>query len=291
MDTDRSPHWFLSHYQARPLLAARDAAQDQARTSLDLGRSQATVSLTVAGVLLPGDCILTWAQVEAVAADENSCFLCLPSGDARVELEKIQRFSERFNRVYTLYPTPGPPTMLISGIPMHRIKGADPGQDTRSKLRAVGRITGPVLDTSTGLGYTAIAAARSGHPVVTVELDPTVLDICRLNPWSEELFSLPNVEQRIGDSGEVVETLADDFFAVVIHDPPMFNLAGHLYGTAFYRGLWRVLRPGGRLYHYIGNPESRSGRNVTQGVLRRLAEAGFVQVKRRPDAFGVTARK
>lgn len=278
--------FILSHFQATPLLIAHKSGQSRAETSLDLGRSQAPVALGEAGVTLPNGEILEWAAVAEIAEDENSCFLLESSGP-----RKIQHFSEGFNRLYTLYPTPGPPTMLISGIPMHRIKETDPGRDTQAKMRAAGRLTGPVLDTATGLGYTAIAAARMAERVVTIELDPAAQEICRQNPWSQELFTLANLEQRIGDSEEVVEGLEAGSFAHVVHDPPMFSLAGHLYGLAFYQQLWRILRPRGTLFHYIGNPESKSGRTVTAGVLRRLEEAGFAQIRRAPQAFGVTARK
>ncbi|MBI93769.1 MAG: hypothetical protein CME05_11270 [Gemmatimonadaceae bacterium] len=52
----------------------------------------------------------------------------------------------------------------------------------------------------------------------------------------------------------------------------------------------RVLARHGRLFHYIGNLESPSGKRVVPGVIRRLEEAGFVDVKRHPEAFGVSAR-
>jgi hypothetical protein len=52
-----------------------------------------------------------------------------------------------------------------------------------------------------------------------------------------------------------------------------------------------VLRPAGLLFHYVGDPESRSGGNITRGVLRRLEEAGFERVARQPAAFGVVARR
>ncbi len=77
----------------------------------------------------------------------------------------------------------------------------------------------------------------------------------------------------------------------VIHDPPMFKLAGHLYSQAFYQGLYRVLKRNGRLFHYVGDPDSRSGRNITRGVMKRLGEAGFSRVTGRPRAFGVVAVK
>jgi hypothetical protein len=59
----------------------------------------------------------------------------------------------------------------------------------------------------------------------------------------------------------------------------------------FYHELYRVLRSGGKLFHYIGDPESKSGRSVTAGVLRRLEQAGFRELQRAPRAFGVTAVK
>ena len=82
---------------------------------------------------------------------------------------------------------------------MHRIKGIDPYQDTLKKIRTVAPISGRVLDTCTGLGYTAIEAAQTAREVVTIELDPTVLEVARLNPWSRELFDNPRIQQIVGD--------------------------------------------------------------------------------------------
>jgi hypothetical protein len=58
-----------------------------------------------------------------------------------------------------------------------------------------------------------------------------------------------------------------------------------------YAELFRVLRRRGRLFHYIGNPASPSGKSVTQGVVRRLKEADFTCVEPAPRAFGVVAAK
>jgi hypothetical protein len=69
----------------------------------------------------------------------------------------------------------------------------------------------------------------------------------------------------------------------------MFSLAGELYSRACYEELYRVLKRKGRLFHYIGDLESRSGRNVARGVVRRLREAGFSRVVRKPGAFGLVA--
>jgi hypothetical protein len=75
----------------------------------------------------------------------------------------------------------------------------------------------------------------------------------------------------------------------VIHDPPTLKLAGELYSGEFYRQLHRVLARGGRLFHYIGDPQSQSGKRTTPGVMRRLQEAGFSKVAPAPHAHGVTA--
>lgn len=276
----------LSHYQAAEMLAARRAGAHTAATSFDLGMSRAEAALGAAGVLLPGGQELGWPAIEEIAAEENGCFL-VEGGS----VQRVQVFSEETGRYYSLMPTAGAPTMLISGIPMHRIKGTDPAQDTAAKLRAAGPLAGRVLDTCTGLGYTALGAARTAEQVITVELDPAVHEIIRCNPWSCRLFDLPNVEARIGDSAELIGSFPDHSFNAIIHDPPMLSLGGDLYSLAFYREVQRVLRPRGRLFHYIGNPESKSGGSVTKGVVRRLHDAGFSRVTPRPEAFGVVAQK
>lgn len=180
---------------------------------------------------------MSWADIRKIIAAENNCFVL--SGD---QLEKITAFSEYTNRAYTLMPTPRAPTLLISGLPMHRIKDTTPDKDTLEKVKAIKPLLGRVLDTSTGLGYTAVQAARTADEVITIELDPAVLEIGRLNPWSRELFDNPKISQRIGDSVEVVEELEDDSFNHVIHDPPTISLAGHLYGFDFYRELHRIIK-------------------------------------------------
>jgi predicted methyltransferase len=276
----------LSHYQIKPLLAARRRGVPRVRVSLDLNLSQVEVELEAEGVRLPDGRRLDWETVEAIAAAESSCFV-IEGGNAQA----VQFFSEETNRAYSLYPTEGAPTMLVSGIPMHRIKGTTPHTDTLEKIRAVRPVVGQVLDTATGLGYTAIEAAKTAAHVTTIELDPAALEVCRCNPWSQGLFDNPKISQRIGDSFEVVGELEDSVYTRIIHDPPAFALAGDLYSGEFYRELHRLLRNNGRLFHYVGDPESKSGHSITVGVTRRLEQAGFREVRRAPRAFGVVAVK
>lgn len=181
--------------------------------------------------------------------------------------------------------------MLLAGFPMHRIKDVDPMQDTLMKVRTLKPHDGRALDTATGLGYTAIELAKRVDRVVTIELDPTVVDVARRNPWSVELFRDPKIERRIDDIYDEIENFEDSSIDWILHDPPTFSLAGDLYSRDFYREMLRVLKSGGKIFHYVGDLASRSGRSVGDGVVHRLREAGFIRVKRCFDAFGVVASK
>jgi len=283
---NKMPGIVLSYVQAEGMLEARGAGQDSVAVSLDLGFTTTQVSLEAGGVRLPDGQTLTWQGLETICGSERGCFV-VEDGTPR----KIQVFSEEANRLYSLMPTEGAPTMLVSGIPMHRIKGIDPHRDTLRKIEAIAPVVGRVLDTATGLGYTAIEAARTAEHVVTVEIEPAALEVARLNPWSRALFGNPRITLVLGDTVEEIEGFEDGTFARIIHDPPALSLAGDLYSGAFYRQLLRVLQRGGRLFHYVGDLESKSGRTVVKGVMRRLQEAGFSRVVRRPGAFGLVVYK
>ncbi|HEX6479376.1 MAG TPA: methyltransferase domain-containing protein [Ktedonobacteraceae bacterium] len=276
----------LSYVQVEPLFEARRKGLDAVEISPDLGLTRVMAAITVEDVVFPGGERVDWQSLEKIRASEVNCFLV--ENDT---VRSIQVFSEYTNRVCSLMPTKGAPSMLIAGFVMHRIKDVDPMQDTLRKIASITPVVGRVLDTATGLGYTAIQAARTAEQVVTIELDPGAQEIARLNPWSRPLFDDPKIEQIMGDAYDVVQTFEDESFARIIHDPPTFSLAGELYSGAFYGQLFRVLKRGGRLFHYIGDPNSKASGGVTKGALRRLQEAGFARVVRRPEAFGVVAYK
>lgn len=291
----------LSFVSANALQYALQSGARYAMISLDLGQSQTEVALDRNSVVLSAEQKLSWDSIRQISKDENACYKVNGGYQSWADIERIQIFSEEFNRLYSLMPVAeypaktqmrdAAPTMLISGVPMHRIKETTPQRDTKEKIRAASPIRGNVLDTATGLGYTAIAASHKANAVTTIELDPIAQEICRQNPWSQALFDKENIMQKIGDSFDVVESLPDEAFDVIIHDPPTFSMAGHLYSADFYAELLRVLKPKGKLFHYIGNPDSKSGGNVTKGVIKRISDTGFSGVRPQPRAFGITAHK
>lgn len=237
------------------------------------------------GIAFPSGERLNWKDAEEIAESDVSCF-ALEIGAIR----KILAFSETTNRHCSLMPTTSAPTLLIAGFPMHRIKDTDPQKDTVEKIKAA-RPRGVVLDTSMGLGYTAIQSAATASHVITIELDPTVVEIAEQNPWSRDLFTNPRIERVLGDSFDLIETYEDGRFDCIIHDPPTMQLAGDLYSGEYYGHLFRILKPHGRLFHYIGDLKSQFGSRVARGVVERLKKAGFSKVAPADKAFGVTALK
>ena len=276
-------NYILSHYQVADLM--NDHTRQKLSISLDLGLSIVEVHRSSSGWILPDEQVLSDAHLQTILGDQNGCYQLIDG-----ELDKVEAYSPDTDRYYSLMSTPTAPTLLISGIPMHRIKDTTPLEDTRQKIKALGKPYGRVLDTTTGLGYTAIQAAQTAALVFTIEFDPAVLDICRRNPWSADLFTRPNIQPLIGDSADLAEIIADETFNAILHDPPTFSLAGHLYSGELYRAFYRILKPGGRLFHYIGNPDSRYGATTGRGVVTRLRRAGF-RVVPKERAFGVLGVK
>lgn len=276
----------VSCFQATTLNEAWRRGEGRASISLDLGCSVQDVSLSAAGIELRPGLFLSWEDVAYVGKHENLCFEVYPD-----ELVPIRGFSQQFGRTYQLMPTQHEPALLIAGFVMHRFRDVTPREGALAMVKAVLPFKGRLLDTATGLGYAAIEAAKHASSVVTVEVDPMASQMALRNPQSRELFENGKIERRIGDSAEIISTLPQEHFAAVMHDPPAINLAGELYSAAFYAEVLRVLQRGGKMFHYIGDPQSASGGRTTKGVVRRLQEAGFKRVLLKPQAFGVLAVK
>ncbi len=277
----------LSYIQAEPIIQAIKSGESQVETSLDLNLSRTTINIVWQGVVLPDGQKLNLKQLEKIVKKDNKCFLIQDN-----EIIPIQEFSETTEWMRTLYPTESAPTTLVSGIHMHRIKDVTPWEHARLMVKALGFMDGKkVLDTATGLGYTAIQAAQRADHVITVEIDPSAIEIAKLNPWSQKLFDNPKIILIVGNFLEEIEKFDEGEYELIIHDPPTFKLSGELYSREFYQQLNRVLKRGGKLFHYIGDPESEIGSMVTKGVVQRLKNAGFSKIEKIPQAFGLVAGK
>lgn len=247
--------------------------------SLDLGRSQTRVETSPEGFAHAGR---VWPWPETLKPRTIYWF----------DGTDWQTASRWAGRLYKLVPTDwGVPTFEIDGIKMLPSAKLSPLEDAQRKVALVQPRGARILDTCGGLGYFAACALEAGVAIIeSFEKSAEVLWLRERNPWSPDPES-PDGRLRVqqGDITVVLPTLEAGAFDAVLHDPPRFGIAGELYSLAFYEQLLRVLRPGGRLFHYTGSPNRlTSGRDVPAEVTRRLQQAGF---KARPALDGVYAEK
>ena len=261
---------YLTPNVARAILRARKGRQSRVTASLDLNRSRAVVRLEGSKVTLPDSTELSVKQLQSLARRRSRVFV-VRDGEL-VPVERRGRF------YYKLMATDSAPTLEISGVKMHRTEGCCPYAQAEEIVRTVVRPGDRVLDTCGGLGYTAIWAARLGaERVLSVEYDLDVLEIARLNPWSEEFLFDSRIDVMAEDVTEFLATQPAGSFEAAVHDPPHISRAGELYGRDFYFELSRVLTASGRMYHYVGEPHSRGKKkkDIRSGVADRLHVAGF----------------
>ena len=190
----------------------------------------------------------------------------------------VSRFS---GSLIKLVPTEwGAPTFEIDGIKMLPTMKASPVEDARIKVALVEPRGKVVLDTCGGLGYFAACCLESGATRIhSFEKNEDVLWLRTLNPWSPDPDAPANggrLQLAHADVSKAIAQIADASVDALLHDPPRFGIAGELYSQIFYDHLARVLRRGGRLFHYTGSPNKlTSGRDVPREVAKRLEKAGF----------------
>jgi uncharacterized protein len=271
----------LTRAIADALHAARDAGQDAWSGSLDLGRSTAQATLSPAH--------WRWRDRDwPYPGRLKDRTIYWWDGDAFVPASRYGR------ALYKLVPTEwGAPTFEIDGIKMLPTAKVSPYDDANTKVALVEPRGRRVLDTCGGLGYFAACCLDAGVAHVhSFEKSEDVLWLRTLNPWSPDPDA-PAADGRYtlvhDDVAKAIEDLPDAAFDAVLHDPPRFGIAGELYSQAFYDQLARVLRRGGRLFHYTGSPNRlTSGRDVPREVAKRLGKAGF---DAGPALDGLLARK
>jgi len=260
----------LTGYVAEELLNYHKRGLKRATITLDLGKTRTWVELSKSGVTLPSGLKIPWSVLEEISG-ADAVYVASSRG-----LSKLAWFSSGFYYKLKVVKPYSAPTLEISGIHMHRVKGITPWRDAREKVYRLGIERGDkVLDICTGLGYTAIHELRAyASKVVTIEKSIDVLKIAEYNPWSWELRNR-RLTIVLGDATKVLKKLMGNYFDKIIHDPPRSALAGELYSTAFYKELYRVLRKGGRLFHYTGEPRRVRGVKIARGVMNRLRHVGF----------------
>jgi len=253
---------------AERLLAARERGATEHELSLDLDRSRCT------------------AQLGALRWSLSGRDFPYPQG---LRERTVYRFdgqdwvavSRYSGALIKLVPTDwGPPTFEIDGIKMLPTAKVSRWDDARAKVELIAPRGKAVLDCCGGLGYYAAWCLELGAARVrSFEKNPDVIWLRGLNPWSPDPAD-PAYAGRFefgqGRIDAAIAELPDASFDAVLHDPPRFGIAGELYSLAFYQQLARVLKPGGRLFHYTGSPNRlTSGRDVPAEVIKRLQLAGF----------------
>ncbi|MET0935305.1 MAG: SAM-dependent methyltransferase [Luteibacter sp.] len=264
----------MSHYAgplltrdtAQALLAARDAGSLEWSGSLDLGRSTGVASLAP-------DQWLWLGEAHPYPGKLKDRTIYFRDGD---DFEPVSRFS---GSLIKLVPTEwGAPTFEIDGIKMLPTSKESPVDDARRKVALVEPRGKVILDTCGGLGYFAACCLDAGVATMhSFEKNEDVLWLRTINPWSPDpVVSEGRLNLTHGDVSEAIGGIAEASVDALLHDPPRFGIAGELYSQAFYGELARVLRRGGKLFHYTGSPNKlTSGRDVPREVAKRLEKAGF----------------
>lgn len=273
---NRDPLLTLGVHEA--LRVARRARTATVECTLDLGRSTTTVT--------PGATEWSW-QGRAfpyldVCRDRTVYYW------AGGEFRPVARYT---SSLVKLVPTPwGPPTFEIDGIKMLPTARVSPFVDAQRKVSLIEPRGKVVLDTCGGLGYFAACCVEGrAAQVLSHEKNPDVIWLRSLNPWSPDSpwaqGSTETLSLTVGDINDHILGIADRGVDAILHDPPRFGIAGELYSQRFYDQLARVLKRGGRLFHYIGTPNKLArGRDLGGEVAVRLRRAGF-EVARHGDGL------
>jgi len=277
----------ISHFQAEKIMEAYDFGRKRVNASLNLEMTTSNVKIDKNEVIFPEGDVAEIIDIKKICRDDSNCYVFQEG-----MFIKAAVFSETTQLYYKLYPTKTAPTIEISGIRMHRVKEVEPWEDAKAKINTISPVKGRVLDTCCGLGYTAIISSQHAEKVFTFEKDENVTTLARMNPWSQKLFSTPNIKFAQEDILNAIDTFDPYFFDIIIHDPPSFLVAGELYSKEFYNKLHDKLKNGGKIFHYTGAPGLKfRGLDLMSSVDKRLKEVGFKNIQKDKKTFGIIAEK
>lgn len=233
--------------------------------SLDLGISTTKVTIRKDQVILPSG--ESFTIPDSFDPKDNLCYF-IQEG----QVYPIQMFDQERNFSYQLAPTSYRPILRISATQMHK----KPFLDRLEKEN----LDGKILDGGTGLGYSAIIAAKTADHVITIEWDPNVIEIATYNPHSAPLFELPNITLIHGDITEEIKKFEAKSFNNIIQDGGMPKSSGGFFSQSHAHQLYRVLKRGGKLYFYLPKKGIKKGRDFGMEQVRRMRNAGFTLIER-----------
>jgi len=245
--------------------------------SLDLGLTTITLSIDHGLVIAPDG---TEFAMPSLKRDEKTCFLYQDG-----EFKRIRFTGDETGQVYELAETAGRPMLKVSATPFHKWDFIKRIEEDAAR----GLIKGTVLDVGTGLGYTAIAAAKTAKRVITVEHDPHIIQLQTINPWSHPLVA-ENIEQIDGDVCDYIETVEPGSFDTIILDGGTPRSSGYFFSQRNYDGMRQALKRGGTLYHYLPDHGVQHGRDFPGEVISRIKKAGFLDIKRFKEENFIVAR-
>jgi len=264
----------LSSQELRNIDRAIKVNLKEIETSIDLGITKTILKISKDGFFIGHDLI---KQIK-IRDDDQSCYIVLDKA-----LVKVQFMSEDTGFIYKLIPTSFRPILQTSGTSMHKRAFVD--RVTADKL------TGKVLDAGTGLGYTAIEAAKTADTVTTIEIDPGIIDIAKLNPYSQDLFNKKNIMLVMGDLAGMFGDFKDGEFDFLILDVGNQKIFADFFSGENYRSAFRILKTGGKMYHYIPRLQVTHGRDFAAEVMKRIKAAGFSSIERNEKDSYVVATK
>lgn len=256
----------LSSAELRKIQEARNQNLSETEITLDLGLTRTKIKLSKNGFYYKNKLI----SIPKLRDDDHSCYLLIKD-----KLEKVQWFSEETKQIYKLVPTSNRPILQISGTSMHKFPFVE-------RIKA-DKLTGKIMDAGTGLGYTAIAASETAEQIITVEFDQNVIEMQKLNPYSQELFKRKNIQRLNGDIVKVIKRFPDQEFDFIIFDTGTPRSSGEFFSQNNYQEAYRVLKSGGKLYHYLPRHLISHGRDFAGEVILRMKKAGFELVERNEE--------
>ena len=262
----------ISSRELREIIKAIDQNLTEITISLDLGLTKTKSELKKEGFFVENKLI----KIKNIKDDDKSCYLINNN-----ELEKVQYFAD--GKLYKLIPTEFRPILQISGTSMHKKEFLDKLQ--RDKLQGKG------LDSGTGLGYSSIVASKTANEIITIEIDKNVIEIAKLNPYSNELFTNSRIKRKIGDLTEEIKKFKDKEFDFIVFDAGTVKGSEQFFSLENYKQAFRVLKEKGRLYHYLPKHQIKRGRDFASEIISRLKKAGFKKIFRNKGESYIIASK